>query len=136
MRGGVYRGDLGMQVQQLRPKEAIGLNFERLERFWRKMGPEDGELALGAAMEDIALMLSEIGVAWEMGDAGALRIRAFSLQGMAERLGLPLLAQVAGDVIALCFGSDDSALAATVSRVQRVGEQSLFAIWDAQVPVG
>ncbi len=79
-------------------------------------------------------MLREIAAAWDGSDLALVRMRALGLQGMADRLGLTLLAQVAGDVIALCGARDDAALAATVARLDRVGERSLCAIWDAQMP--
>lgn len=124
-----------MQVCKLQPSEAVGLEFDRLERFWRKLGPEEGELALGAAMEDVAILLQEAQVAFEMADLPALRLRALSLKGLSDRLGMPLLSYVAGDVVVLCHGADPQALAATAARLQRVGERSLCAVWDAQVPV-
>ncbi|MDF0599340.1 hypothetical protein P1J78_01215 [Psychromarinibacter sp. C21-152] len=125
-----------MQVCKLQPLEAVGLEYEQLERFWRRLGPETGELALGAAMEDIALMMHEAQMAWQLGDRPALRRCAAGLRGAADRLGMPLLCVVAGDVLTLCDDGDASALAATVARLQRVGERSLCAVWDAQVPVG
>ena len=124
-----------MRVSKLRPAEVVGLEFERLERFWRRLGPEHGEIALGIAMEDLALLLQEARVAWEMGDRRALRMRALALQGTADRLGMPQVRTVAGDVIALCSAGDEAALAAIVERLQRLGEGSLCAVWDAQVPV-
>lgn len=125
-----------MQVCKLQPCEAVGLEYHRLERFWKRLGARDGELALGAAMEDLAILLREATLAWQMSDFPALRMRALGVQGIAERLGMPLLVRVAGDVIALGHDADKAALAATVSRLSRVGERSLLAIWDAQVPTG
>lgn len=127
-----------MQVCRLQLNEIVGLEFERLERIWKRLGPEDGELVLGAAMEDLATLLHEVMLAWEMSDVTAIRMRAFSIQGLGDRLGMPLVSHVASDVIALTtrHTGDAAALAATVARLQRIGEQSLVAIWDAQVPVG
>lgn len=125
-----------MQVQKLQPCEHIGLEFDRLERIWNRLGPEQGEQALGAAMEDLAILLNDVGVSWQMSDLPALRMRALGVQGIADRLGMPLLSRIAGDVVALCGTQDDAALAATVARLARVGEQSLCAVWNAQVPVG
>ena len=91
-------------------------------------------MAIGAAMEDLAILLQEARVAWDMADLPALRMRGLGIQGLADRLGMTLLTQVAGDIIALCGSRDDAALAATVARLLRVGEHSLFAVWDAQLP--
>lgn len=125
-----------MQVSELQSRESVWLEFDRLARIVDRLGPAEGELAIGAAMEDLAVLLQEAGIAWDMADLPALRMRALGIQGTASRLGMPLLSRVAGDVIALCGTQDDAALAATVSRLKRVGEHSLFAIWDAQLPVG
>ncbi|WP_172297568.1 hypothetical protein [Pseudoruegeria sp. HB172150] len=125
-----------MQVRKLLPCEDVGLMVERLEKIWLTLGPEHGEVALSAAMEDLAVLLCECNDAWTEGDPARLRLHALGLQGVAKRLGMQLLVRVAGDVIALCCMCDVAALAATVARLQRVGEQSLVAIWDAQVPAG
>lgn len=128
-------GCSSMQVSTLLPREPVGLEFDRLERIWHQFGPEEGEIELGATMEDLAGLLHESLLAWEMSDLAALRMRALMIQGIGDRLGMALVSHVAGDVIALCGDRDDAALAATVARLCRVGEQSLIAIWDAQVPV-
>jgi len=125
-----------MQVSTLQPREFVGLEYDRLARLIDTLGPAEGEMAIGAAMEDLAVLLQEACIAWDMSDLPALRMRGLGIQGTASRLGMPLLSRVAGDVIALCGTRDDAALAATVSRLSRVGEHSLFAVWDAQLPIG
>ncbi len=124
-----------MQLSRLEPTESVGLEIERLEWLWQRYGPERGEIELGVAMEDLAALLYESVTAWEIADVSALRIRALAVQSVADRLGMALVAQVAGDVIALSNAGDQAALAATVARMLRVGERSLLAIWDAQEPI-
>ena len=70
----------------------------------------------------------------------AFRIRndcsARSLTGIADQIGMNDLSRVAGDVTRCIDARDAVALAATLSRLQRIGERSLTAIWDMQdVPV-
>jgi hypothetical protein len=45
---------------------------------------------------------------------------------------MALVSQVAEDVILSIDRSDDTAVAATLSRLLRIGERSLTAIWDMQ----
>ncbi len=119
----------------LQPRESVGLEYDRIAWLVDRLGPAEGELAIGAAMEDLAVLLHDAGLARDVSDMSALRMRALCIQGAAERLGMRLLAQVAGDVIALCGTQDVAALAATSARMGRVGEHSLLAVWDAQLPI-
>lgn len=123
-----------MRVRKLQPLETVGLEFERVEWLLNRYGPEKGEIELGTAMEEMAAIMHEVYVAWERSDAAAVRIHALALQSVADRLGMLQAARVAGDVIAVSSSDDAAALAATVSRLCRVGERSLIAIWDAQLP--
>lgn len=109
--------------------------MSRLEYLWDQLGPDEGERTVSAAMEDLAVLLRDVLSAWTASDLTAVRVRAMGIQGIADRLGMGQVYQIAGDIIALCGTSDDAALAATIARLGRVGERSLFAIWDAQTPV-
>ncbi|MEM1388844.1 MAG: hypothetical protein AAF748_16360 [Pseudomonadota bacterium] len=121
-------------MSSLEPREKIGLELDRLNWLWQRYGPDKGELELVTAMEDMASLLHEISISWDVQDTKALRMRALAIQSVADRLGMPLVSRVSGDVIALCGTCDRAALAATVARLERAGEQSLIAIWDAQAP--
>lgn len=121
-----------MPVSDLKLAEAVCLNTERLEDICNALGYSGGETAICAAMEDLAAMLQEATVLWRAAEPGALRTTARQIADVADRIGMVGLSGVAGDVATLCGGADDPALAATVARMRRLGEQSLLAIWDRQ----
>lgn len=61
-----------------------------------------------------------------------LRRAARSMIAISEQIGMQTFASVAKDVSDLASGDDGTALAATVERLTRIGENSLLAIWDMQ----
>ena len=59
-----------------------------------------------------------------------------ALARAATGLGLVTLAQVAQEVVAASLAGDAAARAATLARLERVGDRSLHAIWDLQDVTG
>ena len=130
-----------MQVSELRPAEVVYLDGDRLEEICHQLGYSGGETAICAAMEDLAALMQVAGKLWLNGDVSTLECTARQIAAVAERIGMSGLARVAGDVTTLSGTPDcgplgeshiTTALAATVARMRRVGEQSLLAIWDRQ----
>lgn len=121
-----------MLVSELRHEEAVYLDADRLEEICQQFGYSGGEVAICAAMEDIADLLQQAGKQWRGQDLSGLEASARQAAVLAERIGMSGLARVAGNVMALTEGKDMAALAATVARMRRLGEQSLLAIWDRQ----
>ena len=121
-----------MQIQRLLPKEAAQLDPNQLDFICHQMGTGNGEAAVCAVMENLAELIYSTEIAWENGDFPGLRANCLQIRAMSEQIGMTTLVMVALDVIGLCAGDDGNALAATVSRLQRVGERSLLAVWDAQ----
>ena len=66
----------------------------------------------------------------------ALIRRGRALARAATGLGMGRLAQVAQDVVAAALAGDAAARAATLARLERVGDRSLHAIWDLQDVTG
>ena len=83
-------------------------------------------------MEELAVWISRAEPMWRRGETDELGRLAQRIEPVAERLGMPLLARVAGELRGLCSAGDAAALAAVVGRMVRVGESSLVAIWDLQ----
>lgn len=63
---------------------------------------------------------------------GGLAAAARGIQPIATEIGMPLLGQVTRDVCACIESGDAIALGATLARLLRVGERSLYAVWDLQ----
>lgn len=130
------RGGIGvrnaMVVSTLRFADPVKVDVTRLRAICERMGLVDGEAAICAAMEDLAGHLMAASLAWSNGNLGGLRKAAGSAAEKAASIGLNSLARVARDLEALCEGGGDAALAAVAARLERMGENSLIAIWDAQ----
>ena len=125
-----------MSVSQLCPTETVSLDTELLDQMCIRLGHAKAESAICAAMEDIAVLLQYTGTLMKAGDVETLAITTSQIEGLALRTGMAKLARVANDVQRLSGRDDVNALAATVSRLRRVGEKSLLAIWNREdVPV-
>ena len=95
-------------------------------------GLPKAEAAICTAMEDLAVLLQYACTLVKGDDLDSLNMTARQIEGLAERIGMVKLSRVAVDVYLLCGRDDKPALHATVSRMRRVGEQSLIAIWDRE----
>lgn len=121
-----------MGVARLDFAESVQVDTARLEEICDVLGVHAGEAAICAAMEEMAGLVRAAQGAWERCDLDELHLGARHVRGVSERLGLVTLARVARNLAELCRGSDAAALAAVVARLERLGEQSLIAIWEVQ----
>ena len=121
-----------MYVSELKQVERVCLDTDRLDAICTELGYSGGEAAICATMEDLAVLLQEMGTLRGITDRGRLSQAAEQIEGLAGQIGMTGLARVAGDVATLCNTSDDAALAATKARLRRLGETSLLAMWDRQ----
>lgn len=124
------RGDGVTEVAKMRLSETARVDRERLEALVEDYGSQGAERFLGRALEQLALRLNRAERAWRRGDLVRLCHGARELSDVAERVGFVGLARVAGTVSRLAMGGDPVALAATVSRMLRVGEASLMSSWE------
>ncbi|PVA10370.1 hypothetical protein DC366_09035 [Pelagivirga sediminicola] len=114
----------------LKQEEAVRLNPDRLEELYDKLGEAGAEDVVCRALEELAVRLSHTERCHREGRAGDLRKAARGLVGIADQIGMHMLARVAADVSACAGRSDPVALAATLSRLLRIGERSLSDVWD------
>lgn len=121
-----------MQVLQIRPVEQVSVDQDRLGALYSQLGEEGAEDVVCRALEELALRLSHSNTLYRDGQWVALRKNTRSLIAIAEQIGMRVLARVAADVT-ICIDQGNSiATAATLSRLIRVGERSLTAVWDTQ----
>ena len=125
-----------MQIKELIPFEPVWVNTDLLNGLGERMGFEDAEILVNAAMEELAELLYLTDSLWSDGDTDRLGKNVQRISVLAESVGMHVLAQIARDVEGLCGEDDRHAMAATMARMRRVGERSLMAIWDAHQPVG
>lgn len=120
------------QINQLLQSETANLDHDQLGTLYAQLGAVGAEDVLRRAMEELALRLSHSERLYQQGDMTELCKSAHSLIAIAEQIGMAKLAHVALDVCACADAKDFVAVAATLSRLMRVGEASLTAVWDLQ----
>ena len=121
-----------MEVGQMRAPEQVAVDRELrgvLYTEWGEVGAEDG---VCRAMEGLALRMAHCDRLYRTRDRFGLRKAVHGLVAIADQIGMALVSQVARDVVTCIDQDGDIALAATLSRLIRVGERSLNAIWELQ----
>ena len=112
--------------------EPARFNPSQLELLCDHLGENRAEAEVAHALERIAKSLAEIGPAKRRADRAALENLLAALVGDARLIGMTTLAQ-AGRHVLDCLDRDDPiALAATLARLERVGDRSIDAIWDLE----
>lgn len=112
--------------------ERARLDRDRLESLVRELGEPGAERIVGRAMEELAVRLSRLEVAYKAGDLAAVAKAASSMVAVADQVGMASMARVARDVTITAHAGDGAGFAATVARLLRVGEASLMSVWDLQ----
>lgn len=121
-----------MQVLQIKPVENVILDQDRLGALYAQLGETGAEDVVCRALEELALRLSHCESMYRDNAWSELRKNTRSLIAIAEQIGMSALSQVAGDVTRCIDQGDATATASTLSRLIRVGERSLTAVWDIQ----
>jgi hypothetical protein len=84
-------------------------------------------------VEDVARTLGRAETQYLKTDYDNLRESLDSIVTLAQKFGFGHLLRVAKDVKLCVEGNDFVAVSSTFQRLLRVGEQSLFAIWDMPI---
>lgn len=121
-----------MQVLQIKPLEQVCVDQERLGALYSQLGESGAEDVVCRALEELALRMSHCDRLYRQQSWPELRKNTRSLIAIADQIGMQKLSQVAGDVTRCIDAGDPNGLAATLSRLLRIGERSLTAIWDMQ----
>ncbi len=119
-------------ICQLVQDEPANLDHAQLGTLYSQLGALGAEDVVRRAMEELALRLSHAERLYRENELPELRKSVRSLVAISEQIGMRKLARVANDVSNSIDQCDDVALASTLSRLLRVGERSLTAIWDMQ----
>tara|TARA_R110002072_G_scaffold68881_5_gene167292 strand:- start:5001 stop:5378 length:378 start_codon:yes stop_codon:yes gene_type:complete len=121
-----------MQVLQIRLLEQVCVDQERLGALYSQLGEAGAEDIVCRALEELALRMSHCDRLYREQNWPDLRKNTRSLIAIADQIGMQKLSQVAGDVTQCIDAGDANSLAATLSRLLRIGERSLTAVWDMQ----
>ncbi len=110
--------------------ESAGFDPDRLEALCADVGEVRAEAEVAQALDRIGRLLEKI-------DGHAPKITRSDLAGVLRQLiaasdliGMSTLARVSRDVAQCLDGRDPVALSATLSRLRRIGERSILAVWD------
>ena len=120
------------EVVELRLFETVKLNEERLGSLYSQLGEDGAESVMCRAMEELAARMALCQSLWHEGKTAQLRKNARSLIAISEQIGMQRLSQVANDVTRSIDDKDPVAVSATLSRMLRIGERSLSAVWSLQ----
>lgn len=120
------------EIVKIRLSEQIQLDQGRLGALYTQLGEKGAESVVCRAMEELASRMAQCETFWRSNNREKLRKQARSLIAIADQIGMERLALVAGDVTASIDEMDEVATAATLSRLLRIGERSLSAIWSME----
>lgn len=121
-----------MHVTQIKPKESVYVDQEQITTLYAQLGEASAEDVVCRAMEELALRLSHCDRLYRASAWVDFRKSVKSLIAIADQIGMSAVSSVAGDVTQCIDGKDNVALAATLGRLIRIGEESLTVIWDLQ----
>lgn len=117
---------------KLTPVENVRLDSFQLVELYDRLGPIAAEDFISTTMEDLAVQLAKLSRVYHADQIAGVRQVAKQISDLAERIGMQIVADVAADVADLSVRNDGAAFAATVARLERVGETSLLAAWELQ----
>ena len=123
MRAGVTELPLG---------EPAGFNPGQLELLCDRLGEQRAEAEVAYALYRLATLLDQIAPLKQTGDHRALETLLAALVRDARMIGMATLAQAGRHVLDCLESGDTVALAATLARLERVGDRSIHAIWDLE----
>lgn len=119
-------------VAMLRHQEAVRFDAERLEALCRDHGEDAAEKVIARALEQIAIKMASLEALFFENSYQEMGQICSSLTRIAAQIGMTSIARVARDVCT-CIEEDDSvAIAATMGRLQRIGDNSVHAIWSVE----
>ncbi len=123
-------------IHELRHSEPVRLDKVRLAEIVARLGPRGADDMVSRAMEELAVQLARVHKNYGRARMGDVVEAAAVVARIAAHVGMPGLSRVARDVGWLArparSRNNDVALAATVARLVRIGEDSLMQVWDLQ----
>jgi hypothetical protein len=125
-------GETVTTIQRLKCSEAVRLDQSQLEVLYQSLGAVGADKVVNHALEELASSLMRVGTQYRSGETDELRTSIRGVIAAAQQVGMTLLARVGRDVLELSQGYDATAFAATMARLERIGESSLVAVWELQ----
>lgn len=120
------------EVSRLVLREPVTVDPDRLVELCVSMGECQAEAMVTTAIEELARGMVEVEAAYRAQNMDALSQRADILVKTARHIGMTSFAQVADDVLSCAQGREAIALSATLTRLRRIADRSLTAMWEMQ----
>ncbi len=122
---------VALEVAALSMEEPARFDPECLETLCRKIGEVRAEAEVALALHRISEGLPKLPGLLNRDEHAFLR-EVDQVARDAEMIGMSTLARVAQSVLDNFKLADHVALAATLARLERVGERSIHAVWDLE----
>lgn len=119
-------------ITELRVEEPARFNPEKLEDLCKRIGDTQAEAEVALALERIAAFLDTLPEVTARCTVAELASALDAVIADADLIGMATLGRVTRDVRACLDSGDTVALAATLSRLDRVGDRSIHAVWDLE----
>jgi hypothetical protein len=116
----------------LKHEEAVRFDADRLETLCKEYGEAEAEQVIARALEQVAHKMAAVEALYHAGRLQELDRLCASLTMVAGQIGMTTMARVSRDVRACVAGGNPASLAATLRRLQRIGDNSVHAIWSLE----
>ena len=120
-------------VTMMERKECVEIDQAQLFQQFNLQADRDRHDLIFDVVEDIARILGRAETQYLKTDYDSLRDSLDSVVTLSQKFGFGHLSRVAQDVKFCVDGNDLVAVSSTFQRLLRIGEQSLFAIWDMPI---
>jgi hypothetical protein len=119
-------------VRKLLINEVVALDPHKLTELCVLHGEAGAEAFVGQSIETLSVGLSKVERAYVEQDLNSLAQHASELLPVADEIGMTTFSNVADDVIVCARAAEIMPLAATLSRLIRIADKSLTAVWDME----
>jgi hypothetical protein len=120
-------------ITELPLEEPARFNPGQLEQLCARMGEIRAEAEVAHALQRLSTLLAEVAMLRHVGGPrDALEEVLSALVRDAQLIGMATLARVGRHVLDCLDSGDATALAATLARLDRIGDRSIHAVWDLE----
>jgi hypothetical protein len=119
-------------ITELPLGEPARFNPGQLEKLCDRLGELRAEAEVASALERLSTLLDEVTRIGRDGNHDDLEEVLAALVRDAGLIGMATLSRVGQNVLDCLDTGDRTALAATLARLERVGDRSIHAVWDLE----
>lgn len=120
-------------VTMMERKESVEIDQAQFLEQFNLQADRDRHDLIFDVVEDIARILGRAEAQYMKSNYDELRDSLNKITNLGRQFGFGNLSRVAQDVMICVDANDFVSVSSTFQRLLRVGEQSLFAIWDMPI---